>query len=233
MAKKRGQHGGERGTDSALESAADLLRAPEVDPAVHEQGHLGNAVLQARMGGEPQRADPEAGLVAEVARPAVERAMLVLQLEPHDASRTERLTQILERSNLPDKHEIQMRIETDATMRAAVDGVLDAAIGGHDAQARWAVDAALHAVSDSLTGSMVGGQWVDATGPITLPEAAQVGSLADRSAAVIEALADARAPQMQGGGRAVASLVRSLALVATLDEDEEEEEWVASSPELG
>ena len=232
MSKKRGKQGADRSVESAETSGP--ARGPERDPALHDQGQMGNSALQARMGGESEHGTglEQADLVAQMALPAVERALLVLQLDPHDPARVERLSQIVERSNLPDKHDLQMRLETDAAMRAAVDGLLDRHFGGHDADTRWRVDAAMSAVVESLKGGLEGGVWVDGKGAVSLGEGVSAGSLTDRSSALIEALAEARTPEPSG--RPVASLVRSLALVATLDEDEEEEdEWAGSSPELG
>ncbi|MFK7929612.1 MAG: hypothetical protein AB8H79_15560 [Myxococcota bacterium] len=238
MAKKRGVQGPDK-TPEAAKTAADVGRGAEVDPAVHDQGHLGNAAVQARMSAGVSAVTPtmEAGLVADVARPSVQRAMLVLQLDAHDPAQTERLEQILERSNLPEKVELQSRLQDDAMMRQSVDALLDQHFGGHDADTRWAVDATLVAVAEALDGALVNDSWVDARGSVALTEATSSGSLAERSAALITELSEARASagtreRSQGDtGRSVASLVRSLNLVVSLDEDEEEEEWAVSSIE--
>lgn len=231
MAKQRGNKGNESkeyGTAKAPESQV----AKAVDPTLLDQSALGNAVLQARMEGQgpvSAPAGPGLDVVAAVAQPLVRRAMAALQLDAADASRLERRVEILSGSRLPERESLIDQLHGDESMRLTVQGLLEQHFGGHDASVRQAVDGVLASVDTALSGQETEGAWTDAQGAVTLSEGATQGTLDARAAGLIADLAEARAPQAGREaasahvGTSTASLVRSLALMVLLDEEEDEE----------
>lgn len=235
MAKKRGSKGGARSTDREHGSESEVgTSTPGVDPALLDQAALGNAVLQARMEGIAEVAGgesvPDLEVVASAAELLVSRGIQALQLDASDADALSRRVGILERSHLPEKEALIEQLRDDETARTTVDGLLDQHFGGHDAEARAAVDGVLDDVRQALLdGVALGSRWTDARGSLELSEGTRSGSLDARSQALITDLAGAHASEDAAGratsevGTATASLVRSLALMVLLDEEEEEE----------
>lgn len=235
MAKQR------KGSDKATEQAQQTPVAEQGErPALQDQAALGNAVLQARMEtGEAtvEGAAPGLEVVAAVAEPLVRRAIAALQLDATDAERLARRVEILERSHLPEKQALIDQLHSDETTRTTVEGLLTRHFGGAGPDTRDRVDAVLDSVRSALEqGQATAEGWRDPTGVVAVGDSE--GSLDTRAASLVASLAEARAPEAartladQGVGVATSSLVRSLALMVLLDEEEEEEGFVEDGWEV-
>jgi hypothetical protein len=216
VSKRRSQTGHD--AEPPRRAAGPIERAADVD----EQREIGNAALQGRV--STPGAAAASGPAPRGALALVAHGLACLHLPAADPARFERLSAIVERSDLQERDAVIDRLGASETVRALVDGALDRWFGGHDEATRWRVDAALIDVQGALAGASGAGIFG------TLEQRADAGGAVGPDA--LDALSDAARDRAPDLAAALPGFCQSLALTVLLDEEEDEDDAIEPAFEL-
>jgi hypothetical protein len=206
--------------------------------AVDHEADLGNQAAQHDIAAQVS-SSISSEVLCETALPAVEQALLAVQLSPRSVSLTERMVEVLGKSRLSEERQnaLMSRLQEDQATSDLIHNALERAFGSDTPQIREALWATLDTSWNVLANSSVGSSELSEA----LTNGRESDGVGERANRLIGDIAAAVANQTmleqlpaEQVSSSVQEFCRSIALLFYWEEEEEEEEagWDLSEREI-